>query len=155
MPGVAWIQGKGFLLQVEDGFASVGFDDNLIFSNPDSVIKVTNGSPTITAHNNRRSGDLSTSLQSTMVPRIAASTRITVGGNEVVIVDTSPKAIQTINSYLLPGETVTFVAKRGAVRFAVGGNLSLGSHHSPLTLADGDTITFIRVDSGYVISALL
>lgn len=55
--------------------------------------------------------------------------------------------LQTINSDLAPGESLTFRVHSNATTLATGGNLYLGAGVTSLALAVGDEVTFMRQDN--------
>jgi hypothetical protein len=76
------------------------------------------------------------------------STTISLGTAKTHYLNSGASAVNTINAKCVPGDVVYLKAFGGSVNFATGGNLSLGSRTSPVTLPQNAWATFVRQDLG-------
>jgi len=132
--------GNGFILK--SGLSSndfVIFKHNEVFGTADSVVTGANGNNIIVGDNN------GTWSSSGITEQISPAATINTGGVHTVLLNASATSITTITSTLGPGEKITFIAN-GADQFATGGNIDLTGVVSPLVLAAGETVTFVRND---------
>lgn len=77
--------------------------------------------------------------------QLAPAATLNIQSFHTVGLNASGTSITTIQSSMLPGERVTFIAL-GQCQFATGGNIDLTGVTSPLILATGETATFVRND---------
>jgi len=134
--------GAGYLLKVDTTYVfGVYFIHNRLGA-PDSVVSGTNLAQVV-YQDNEYLGTSNVPPTSGITTQIGAAATINISGAHTVGLNTSTTAVNTIQSSLGPGETVTFLPLGGPITFAEGGNISLAGA-SKLTV--NGTITFIRND---------
>ena len=116
-------QGAGYLLSVATTAAwGIRFLHNQIYGTPDSVVK---GTSNVIYQDNQYGGSSTVPPTSGISARMQPASLINIGGAHSVGLNTSPTAINTIQSTLGPGETVAFFSIGGSITFGSGGNLNL------------------------------
>jgi hypothetical protein len=145
--------GNGYILNVATANASgIVFRHNTILAvpDPDNVIIGTNGA-SIAYEDNFYGGADTVPVTSFVGRQITPATTINIGGSHTVILNPSTTSISTIQTQLGPGEMATFIVGGSgqSAQFAVGGNISLGNHSSPLTVNSNEAAVFVRIDSAF------
>lgn len=139
--------GNGFLLKNNSGNpqATFKFCANQVGGTPDKIIAGTNGN-TIAVCDNHQSTSPPTWTSSGITTQMNPAATLNIGGYHTVALNNSATNITTLQSSLGPGEMVTFLCLASSCIFATGGNLNLGTLASPVSLAGGQNITFVRND---------
>ncbi len=138
--------GAGYDLDIETTSAEgIVFAHNQIFGPPDIVLKGTNFSSVVYQDNLFQSAQTHVPPTSGVTTQVSPAASIDIQGVHSIGLNPSPTPIQTIQSGLGPGETVTFFTLAGSVTFATGGNIDLMGMSS---LTVNGTITFVRSDLG-------
>jgi hypothetical protein len=133
--------GAGYLLSVATTAAwGIRFIHNQIYGTPDSVVS---GTSNVIYQDNQYGGSSTVPPTSGITARMQPTALINIGGAHSVGLNPSTTAINTIQSTLGPGETVTVFSIGGYVTFAAGGNINLFSNKQVVV---NGSITFVRVD---------
>jgi hypothetical protein len=73
---------------------------------------------------------------------------LTCGEGKTFLVNTSVTNITQINSDRLAGDSIFLKAFTGTIKLATGGNISVGSGASPLTILQNEVVQLVRYDIG-------
>jgi hypothetical protein len=78
---------------------------------------------------------------------IASDGSLQIDGVRTLLVNGgSPYTLRTLNGYLSVGQEVTLRAYGGSFTIAAGGNISPSGNSFPITVQNGQTISFVRMD---------
>ncbi|HCN75839.1 MAG TPA: hypothetical protein DIT13_01430 [Verrucomicrobiales bacterium] len=139
--------GSGYVLVSDNSRCS--FRDNNISGTTDKVITAISPESYILSEGNSVVSTLST-LTSGMTKQVAVAGggELTLNEGNTFLVNSSATPVSLINSKKLPGESVFIRAHGGQIQLATGGNISLGSAASPLTVPQNQVLQLVRYDLG-------
>ena len=137
--------GAGFDLKINTSIANgIVFSHNQIFGTPDAIVTGTNFASVVYQDNLYQPGaDLPPT--SGITAQVSPATKINISGMHSIGLNPSSTPINTVQSSLGPGETVTFYTLGGSAVFASGGNIDL---FGATSVTVNGSITFIRSDLG-------
>jgi len=137
--------GSGYILSA-NGTGDVRIFDSYIGGTTDNIVALANGYYVdLSGISNSSSA---TNLTTGVTKQVAESAGVlTCGSGRTFLVNTSVNNITTINSDLMPGESLFLRALAGTIKLATGGNIQLGTAASPLTILQNEVVQLVRYDT--------
>lgn len=141
----------GYLFNIGSGCRG-SFRDNVVAGSYDTAIVGTNSQGVDQGGNVYTSAPIA-AFSSGIARQLAAAASMDLYNYRIVHINTSaaPTSITTLNTELGVGETFIVAAQGSSgenVRFATGGNITLGGRTSPFDLAGGRNAVFAVTDLG-------
>lgn len=139
--------GSGYLLKAT-GSGSVKMEDSVITGTTDKIVDSL-GSGIYFDSELISNAESATAFTSGVTKQVSESSGVlTCGEGSIFLVNTSATNITTINSDQLAGKSIYLKALGGTIKLATGGNISLGSSSSPLTIPQNQVVHLVRYDLG-------